>query len=251
MHAADVVHRDIKAMNVFLLTKSLDDPVAKLGDFGGARFLNREKRAESKLIDGADTPVVGTPGFRAPEMQEESLYGPAVDIYALGVFFFETLGGSAHGDHLLVNDGEGAVGEGNGGSAAISSHFSVDLTKNAGLRCVNFNEADLITCFANDYGFERWVEKAVDFYGDEGDLLIVISSSGSSENMLNGVKAARKGKFKGIVTLSGFAEDNPLRQLGDINLWINSRAYNFVENTHQVWLLAIVDLIIGSREYSA
>ena len=140
---------------------------------------------------------------------------------------------------------------GNGGSAAIASHFSVDLTKNAGLRCVNCNEADLITCFANDYGFERWVEKAVDFYGDAGDLLIVISSSGSSENMLNGVKAARKGNFKAVVTLSGFAEDNPLRQLGDINLWINSRAYNFVENIHQVWLLAIVDLIIGSREYSA
>ena len=140
---------------------------------------------------------------------------------------------------------------GNGGSAAIASHFSVDLTKNAGLRCVNFNEADLITCFANDYGFERWVEKAVDFYGDKGDLLIVISSSGSSENMLNGVKAARNGNFRAIVTLSGFAAANSLRQLGDINLWVDSKAYNFVENIHQVWLLAIVDLIIGSREYSA
>ena len=143
---------------------------------------------------------------------------------------------------LLKNvhsDGKKTLIFGNGGSAAMASHFSVDLTKNAGLRCINCNESDLITCFANDYGFERWVEKAVDFYGDEGDLLIVISSSGSSENMLNGVKAARKGKFKGIVTLSGFAEDNPLCQLGDINLWINSRAYNFVENIHQIWLLAI------------
>jgi D-sedoheptulose 7-phosphate isomerase len=140
---------------------------------------------------------------------------------------------------------------GNGGSAAISSHFSVDLTKNAGLRCINCNEADLITCFANDYGFEHWVEKAIDFYGDKGDLLIVISSSGSSKNMLNGVRAARNGKFKAVVTLSGFDNDNPLCQLGDINLWVNSRAYNFVENIHQVWLLAIVDLIIGSREYSA
>ena len=140
---------------------------------------------------------------------------------------------------------------GNGGSAAISSHFSVDLTKNAGLRCVNFNEADLITCFANDYGFERWVEKAIDFYGDEGDLLIVISSSGNSKNMLNGVKAARNGKFKAVVTFSGFKEENPLHQLGDINLWVDSKAYNFVENMHQIWLLAIVDLIIGSREYSA
>ncbi len=140
---------------------------------------------------------------------------------------------------------------GNGGSAAIASHFSVDLTKNAGLRCVNFNEADLITCLANDYGFERWMEKAVDFYGDKSDLLIVISSSGSSKNILNGVKAARKGNFTAVVTLSGFAEDNPLRQLGDLNLWVNSRAYNFVENIHQVWLLAIVDLIIGNREYPA
>ena len=140
---------------------------------------------------------------------------------------------------------------GNGGSAAISSHFSVDLTKNAGLRCINCNEADLITCFANDYGFEHWAEKAIDFYGDEGDLLIVISSSGSSKNMLNGVRAARNGNFKAVVTLSGFDNNNPLCQLGDINLWVNSRAYNFVENIHQVWLLAIVDLIIGSREYSA
>ena len=140
---------------------------------------------------------------------------------------------------------------GNGGSAAISSHFSVDLTKNAGIRCVNCNEPDLITCFANDYGYERWVEKAIDFYGDEGDLLIVISSSGSSENMLNGVKAARNGNFNTVVTFSGFTEENPLCQLGDINLQVDSKAYNFIENIHQIWLLAIVDLIIGSREYSA
>jgi D-sedoheptulose 7-phosphate isomerase len=149
------------------------------------------------------------------------------------------------------NAGKKSLIFGNGGSAAIASHFSVDLTKNAGLRCVNFNEADLITCFANDYGYEHWVEKAVDFYGDEGDLLIVISSSGNSQNMLNGVNAANKGNFRAVVTLSGFAPDNSLRQLGYINLWVDSKAYNFVENIHQIWLLAMVDLIIGSREYSA
>ena len=149
------------------------------------------------------------------------------------------------------SDGKKTLIFGNGGSAAIASHFSVDLTKNAGLRCVNYNEADLITCFANDYGYSHWVEKAVDFYGDEGDVLIVISSSGSSENMLNGVNAARNKKFKSVVTFSGFSKDNPLRKLGDINLWVNSRAYNFVENIHQIWLLAIVDLNIGKKEYSA
>jgi len=140
---------------------------------------------------------------------------------------------------------------GNGGSAAIASHFSVDLTKNAKLRCLNFNEAGLITCFANDYGFENWAAKAVDFYGDEGDLLIVISSSGQSKNMINAVQAARNGSFYSVVTLSGFLESNPLKELGDINLWVNNKSYNFVENIHQIWLLAITDLVIGKREYPA
>ena len=140
---------------------------------------------------------------------------------------------------------------GNGGSAAISSHFSVDMTKNARLRCINFNEADLITCLSNDYGFEHWAEKAVDFYGDEGDLLIVISSSGQSQNMINAVKAARNGNFESVITLSGFSEDNPLKKIGDINLWANNKSYNFVENIHQIWLLAITDLVIGKREYPA
>ncbi|MBI1883212.1 MAG: SIS domain-containing protein [Chlamydiae bacterium] len=150
--------------------------------------------------------------------------------------------GARHGKTIVV---------GNGGSAAIASHFSVDLTKNAGVRSINFNESSLITCFANDYGYERWMEKAVEFYGNEGDLLIAISSSGCSKNILLACQAARVKKFSSVVTFSGFAPDNPLRKLGDINLWVDSRAYNRVETLHQLWLLALVDLIIGKAEYSA
>jgi|TARA_B100001964_G_scaffold242160_1_gene316246 D-sedoheptulose 7-phosphate isomerase len=138
---------------------------------------------------------------------------------------------------------------GNGGSAAIASHFSVDLTKNAKVRCVNFNESDLITCFSNDYGYEKWVEKAIDFYADKRDALILISSSGKSPNMINACKAARNKQMSTVITFTGHEKDNPLSKLGDINFWINSKAYNFVENVHQVWLLTIVDLIIGKREY--
>jgi len=138
---------------------------------------------------------------------------------------------------------------GNGGSAAIASHFSVDLTKNAKVRCFNFNESDLITCFSNDYGYEKWVEKAVSFYGDEGDVLIVISASGKSKNMIFGCEAARAKKFSSIITFTGIDKNNPVSKLGDINFWIDSKAYNFVENIHQIWLLSIVDLIIGKREY--
>ena len=109
----------------------------------------------------------------------------------------------------------------------------------------------MITCFANDYGFEHWAEKAIEFYGNEGDLLIVISSSGQSENMLNAVEAARNCNFQSVITLSGFSENNLLRKLGHVNLWVDNKSYNFVENIHQIWLLTIVDLVIGKREYSA
>ena len=140
---------------------------------------------------------------------------------------------------------------GNGGSAAMASHVAVDFTKQGGIRTINFNEADLITCFANDYGYEKWVEKAIDFYGDAGDVLILISSSGKSNNMINACGAAKKNKISKIITFTGHQKDNPLSRLGDINFWIDSKAYNFVENAHQVWLLTIVDLIIGKREYPA
>ena len=139
---------------------------------------------------------------------------------------------------------------GNGGSAAISSHFSVDLTKNARIKCTNYNESDLITCFANDFGYERWVEKTINFYGDEGDSLILISAGGNSPNMINGAKEARKKKINQIITFTGNDKDNKLKKLGDINFWVDSKAYNHIENVHQILLLSLVDLIIGKSEYA-
>jgi len=132
---------------------------------------------------------------------------------------------------------------GNGGSAAISSHVSVDLTKNTKIKAINFNEADLITCFSNDYGYENWVSKAIDFYADKNDVLILISSSGKSKNMLNACQVAKRRKIKNIITFTGNKKNNPLSKLGDINLWVNSNIYNYVENVHQIWLLSICDLI--------
>tara|TARA_B100000029_G_scaffold509260_1_gene598028 strand:+ start:4268 stop:4828 length:561 start_codon:yes stop_codon:yes gene_type:complete len=139
---------------------------------------------------------------------------------------------------------------GNGGSAAIASHVSVDLTKQAGIRTINFNEVDLITCFSNDYGYEHWVSKAVEFYGDEEDVLILISSSGNSKNMIEAAKIAKQMNIS-IITFTGFDRNNPLKKEGEINFWLESFAYNVVECTHQIWLLMVCDLIIGKTEYSA
>jgi D-sedoheptulose 7-phosphate isomerase len=149
--------------------------------------------------------------------------------------------------HNACERGGKTIIAGNGGSAALASHVSVDLTKSVGIRAINFNEADLITCFANDYGYEKWLEKAVEFYADVDDVLILISSSGVSRNILNGALKGRELGLK-IITLSGFRSDNPLKQLGDINLWVDSSEYNVVEITHSVWLLAVVDKLMGSTQ---
>ena len=139
----------------------------------------------------------------------------------------------------VINKNRKVIIVGNGGSAAIASHVSTDLTKNAGIKCVNFNEASLITCFSNE------------FFGEKGDLLIAISSSGNSDNIINGILAAKKIQFSKIVTFTGMKKNNKSYQLGDINFWVNSKAYNHIENLHQFWLLTIVDMIIGKSEYPA
>jgi D-sedoheptulose 7-phosphate isomerase len=135
---------------------------------------------------------------------------------------------------------------GNGGSAAMASHVAVDLTKTAGVRAVNFNEADLLTCFANDYGYALWVERALEFYADPGDAAVLISSSGRSPNIVNGATAARARGLH-VVTFSGFDADNPLRSLGELNFWVNSHSYNAVEMAHHVWLLAAVDRLASEK----
>ena len=145
------------------------------------------------------------------------------------------------------DSGKKVILAGNGGSAAMASHVAVDLTKTAGIRAINFNEADLLTCFANDYGYEHWVTKAFEFYADTGDLAILISSSGKSPNMLNGAEKAKKMGVS-VITVSGFLSDNPLQKLGDLNLWVDSSEYNIVEMTHHVWLVAIIDYLIETKK---
>ena len=150
----------------------------------------------------------------------------------------------------MVSDTNDAGGQvlifGNGGSAAMASHISVDLVKAARVRASNFNEADLLTCFSNDFGYENWVKKSIEFYAQPNDMVVLISSSGSSANILNGALMARQMKLP-LITLSGFDESNPLKEMGDVNLYAASSCYNYVEMTHHIWLVAIVDHIIASK----
>lgn len=135
---------------------------------------------------------------------------------------------------------------GNGGSAAIASHMAIDYWKNGGIRSTSFNDASLLTCLSNDLGYEFVFAKAIEMLAQPGDLLVAISSSGRSANILRAVDAARAAEC-GVVTLSGFDVDNPLRRLGDVNFYVPSGEYGFVEIMHLSICHAILDLSMGLR----
>jgi len=135
---------------------------------------------------------------------------------------------------------------GNGGSSAIASHVSVDLTKAADIKAICFSDPSLLTCFANDFGYENAYKKALEYYSEKKDLAILISSSGSSQNILNAANACKKKDIE-FITFSGFSSKNYLRNLGKINFYVSSENYNFVETVHCTWLLAAVDYVVYKK----
>lgn len=129
---------------------------------------------------------------------------------------------------------------GNGGSAAVASHAVTDFFNVAKLKALTLHESSLTTCMANDYGYENAFSRLIEQMASEGDMLIAISSSGRSPNVCNAVLAAkRNGGY--VFTMSGFNADNPLRKLGDLNLWLDSGDYGLVEIGHQSILHNISD----------
>ena len=134
---------------------------------------------------------------------------------------------------------------GNGGSASIASHVSVDFVKVAKVKSSTFNNSNLITCFANDYGHDNWIKEAIKSYCFNNDLLILISSSGKSLNILNAANYCKDSNID-LITLSGFNRDNELSKLGKVNFHVDSKNYNHIEMTHNIILLSIVDIFANN-----
>lgn len=131
---------------------------------------------------------------------------------------------------------------GNGGSAAIASHISQDILNKLKVHSIVPTDPSLMTCLANDYGYDNVFSTALEVMLDKNDLLLVISSSGNSKNI---IKACEVGKKKGceLITLSGFDPDNKLRSMtSDLDFYVNSKDYGMVEIVH----LSILHLLIDS-----
>lgn len=133
---------------------------------------------------------------------------------------------------------------GNGGSNSISSHMMEDFGKIGGFQTYAFSDAALITCYANDYGYENAMAEWLKLHMQADDLLIVTSSSGESKNIVNAALVAKERKAK-MITLSGFGAGNTLSKMGDVNFYLDARNYGMVECFHQVILHVILDSING------
>ncbi|GLH73168.1 phosphoheptose isomerase [Geothrix limicola] len=142
----------------------------------------------------------------------------------------------AHGKKVLII--------GNGGSAAIASHMQTDLCHSLGIRGLVFNEPPLLTALSNDNGYENAFQRLVDLWGDAGDVLVAISSSGRSANILNACAAARA-RGLGLITYSGFGADNPLRGKGDLNFYVANANYGPVESAHAVLVHHLTDQVLA------
>ncbi len=142
---------------------------------------------------------------------------------------------------------------GNGGSAAIADHLCCDWTK--GTRIPHkpalkthslVSNGALMTALANDFSFEETFSTQVDMFGEAGDVLVAISSSGNSPNIVKGVQAA-KAKGMTVLGLSGFS-GGKLNELADISLHTAYDNYGLVEDCHQMLMHVLSQYLIRKIE---
>jgi D-sedoheptulose 7-phosphate isomerase len=124
---------------------------------------------------------------------------------------------------------------GNGGSAGMASHMATDACKNGHLRAIAFNDIALVTATANDLAYDQIFALPLERLARRGDMLIAISSSGNSPNVVRALESAVRLGLQ-VVTLSGMRADNRSRSLGDLNFYAPLQRYGWVESAHQIIL---------------
>jgi D-sedoheptulose 7-phosphate isomerase len=141
----------------------------------------------------------------------------------------------------LVDEHKEIILIGNGGSNAIASHMAVDYVKFLGKRCYVPNASDLMTMIVNDYGVDDMYSKFIEYNYSKDSLVILISSSGNSQNIVNASLTASKLGLT-VVTLTGFDRNNKLASTTNsiLDIWVDSRSYGVVEMAHHSILHSVV-----------
>lgn len=132
---------------------------------------------------------------------------------------------------------------GNGASATMAEHMSHDWFQNAQVNTTTCSETAHITAISNDLSYEEVFSFRIGRILSEKDMLIAISSSGNSPNIVKAVQAAaEKGAF--IVTLSGKEPCNKIRNMGDLNFYVGLDTYGMVESAHALLLHLALDYFL-------
>lgn len=127
---------------------------------------------------------------------------------------------------------------GNGGSAAISQHLSAELMgkyklNRTPLAAISLTtDTSAITAIANDYGFEYTFFRQILGIGNSGDVLIGISASGNSSNLVEALKAAKEKNIKTIAFLG--ESGGKMAELADISLKVPSNTTNYIQELHLI-----------------
>ena len=145
--------------------------------------------------------------------------------------------------HKVKKDKKGLFICGNGGSSGIAIHMTADFLKNGGFKVRSLMNASILTCIGNDLNYEYIFCKQLELMAAEGDVLIAISSSGNSENIIKSVETMRA-IGGSVITFSGFDADNRLKKMGDFNVYVPISHYGIVESIHNMMLQQIVDEIV-------
>lgn len=148
-----------------------------------------------------------------------------------------------------MRDGSGRIlFFGNGASASIASHAALDFTKQGKLQALCFHDPALVTAYANDYGYENAFWRIAKAYANQNDTVIMISTSGESENLIRLADFCNDEEIS-TVSFTGRHFDNTLRSMTRKSFWVDSHAYNIVENCHSIWITSLIDYLVGKAEY--
>jgi D-sedoheptulose 7-phosphate isomerase len=135
------------------------------------------------------------------------------------------------GDMLVkaFKDGNKVISCGNGGSMCDAMHFAEELSgrfreDRKPLPAISISDPSHITCVGNDYGFEEIFSRYVDAIGCKGDVLLAISTSGNSANIINAVQAAKK-KGMWVIGLTG-KDGGKMANICDIEVRVSHSGYS-------------------------
>ena len=131
---------------------------------------------------------------------------------------------------------------GNGGSNSVASHISQDYMKFHGKKVCVFSDPSMLTMLTNDFGYENAYVEFLKYHVEEDTLVVLMSSSGESLNILNCMEhCERYGIDYGVLT--GFVPHNSLRRKSEyskFNYHVDSDSYGVVECVHQIFLHGVV-----------